>query len=288
MFAHGMGMGLFESIKLRWLEEKEWRDCGYNVTITNGKYYLKREPLRRFEDLDENFESIEIVEINGKYSDTIVQILEQIKHENATVLPEDIGIIFLDLDSEIYKLADILEIKIPQKLGWLVNKAYETKKRLPETILISNRNNVKGLEFPFVICVTKGITSGSRYRNSLYTMLTRSFIKSFLVIPNNRSGLTENMKLALQEIIKNKQMVIKEPTETEKKKIRMRFEYRLKKLSHYDLMMEIFKSLKVDNKYHDKLLKATEQFGLINRDEKDLVEFVKSNLKFITTDEGNR
>lgn len=62
-FAHGLGMGLFESEKIRWLDKKEWEDCGYNVEIKNNNYHLNREPLRRFEDLDDRFESVEIVEI---------------------------------------------------------------------------------------------------------------------------------------------------------------------------------------------------------------------------------
>lgn len=282
MFAHALGMGLFEKNKLRWLETKEWKDCGYNVTVDNQKYYLSREPLRRFEDLDENFESISIVEIAKNYSDTVIQLIENIKNENKTLLPEDIGIILLDTHNEIYKLADILEVKIQQKYGWDVNKAYESKKQQLNAVFISNRNNVKGLEFPFVICITIGIKDSSSYRNSLYTMLTRSFIKSFLLIPaTKKSGLTEGMKIGLKEIIVNKQMIIQEPTEAEKKKIRTRFEYRLKRMSHYDIMMDIFKTLNVEKKHHDKLFQATKQFDMIESDFDTLSEFVKDNLKYI-------
>jgi len=282
MFAHGLGMGLFEPYKLRWLEEKEWKDCGYNISIENKKYYLSREPLRRFEDLDENYESIRIVEIAISYSDTIIQLINEIKQENKTVLPEDIGIILLDQDNDIYELADRLEILIQQRLGWAVNKAYETKEKLPNAVFVTNRNNVKGLEFPFVICVTKAIRNNSSYRNSLYTMLTRSFIKSFLLIPNNiRSGLTDGMKLALKEIVINKQMVINEPTEAEKRKIRTRFESRLRKSSHYDMMIEVFNKLKVEKKHYDKLFKVTQQFDMMESDIETLTEFVKDNLKYI-------
>lgn len=282
MFAHALGMGLFEDNKLRWLEEKEWKDCGYNVVVDKNRYSLSREPLRRFEDLDDNYESIRIVEITARYSDTIIQLIKEIIDENQTVLPDDIGIIFLDLDNDIYQLADILEVSIQQVFGWKVNKAYETKEKRLNTILISNRNNVKGLEFPFVICVTKKIKNSPSYRNAAYTMLTRSFIKSFLVIPRKSdSGLTQGMKSGLSEIINNQRMVIQEPSEVEKKKIRTRFKYSLKKLSHYDLMMEIFKKLKVETKYHDKLLQATQQMDLVESDEETLTDFIKSNLKYV-------
>ncbi|WP_454046347.1 DEAD/DEAH box helicase [Chryseobacterium sp. Marseille-Q8038] len=282
MFAHGLGMGLFEEEKLRWLEEKEWEDCGYNVSVNNQKFYLSREPLRRFEDLEDNFESIKLVEVTEKYSDTILTLISDLQKENSTLVPEDIGIILLDQDNEIYKLADVLELRIQQTFGWDVNKAYETKEKVPGSIFISNRNNVKGLEFPFVICITKAIKNNSSYRNSLYTMLTRSFIKSFLLLPkNHKSGLTEGMKTGLHEIIENKQMVIQEPSEEEKKMIKTSFEYRLKTQSHYDLMMEVFKNLNIDKKYHTKLFSAAQEFDMLESDSETLTAFVKDNIKYI-------
>lgn len=282
MFAHGLGMGLFEETKLRWLEEKEWKDCGYNVDIKDSQYFLSREPLKRFEDLDDNFESIRIVEASNTFSDTVISIIKEIVQENETVKPDDIGIILLDSSKDIYKFADIVEIKIQKEFGWEVNKAYESKEKQPDTLLISNRNNVKGLEFPFVICVTKKITDSPSYRNSLYTMLTRSFLKSFFVTqPGNKSGLTSGMQEGLNHIISQKEMVIQEPSEEEKEKIRTRFKYSLKKLSHYDLMMEIFKELSVEKKYQDKLLQATQQMDMIESDQLTLKEFIQDNLKYI-------
>jgi putative ATP-dependent helicase len=279
MFAHALGMGLFEKNKLRWLEEKEWKDCGYNVKVEHGTYHLSREPLRRFEDLDEDFESIKIVEITQSFSETIICIMKQIIEENSTVQPDDIGIILLDQDKDVYKLADIIEVKIQEHFDWEVNKAYETKEKLPNAVLISNRNNVKGLEFPFVICVTKKITNSLSYRNSIYTMLTRSFIKSFLL--TQPKSLTEGMINGLKQIIQYKKMLIQEPTEKEKEKIRTRFEYSLKKLSHYDLMQEIFRKLRVDKQYHDKLFQLTQQMDMLESGEETLYAFVRDNLKYI-------
>lgn len=282
MFAHGLGMGLFENQKLRWLEKREWEDCGYKLEVKDRKYYLNREPLRRFEDLDENFESIKIIEVGSNYTDEIVEILNQIRKEHRTVLPEDIGIIFLDQDNSIYRLADILEVKIQRKFKWSVNKAYETKEKGNNSVFVSNRNNVKGLEFPFVICVTRGIRGSLSYRNSLYTMLTRSFIKSYLVVSENpKSGLTTGMKDSLRQIISENRMVINEPTDSEKKKIRTKFEYRRKRLSHYDLMMSVFDRLSIDKQYHDKIFKVTREFEMIDNDEDTLIEFVRDNMKYL-------
>ena len=279
MFAHGLGMGLFEDTKLRWLEEKEWKDCGYNVKSIDGKIHLSREPVKRFEDIDDNFESIRLIDSKENFSDDVIAVIQEIISENTTVQPDDIGIIFLD--QKIYKLADKLEIKIRKTFKWAVNKAYETKEKIPNNILISNKNNVKGLEFPFVICITRKIRISPSYRNSLYTMLTRSFIKSYFLVPSKESGLTKGMKDGLKEIFDSKQMIIKEPSEQEKEKIRTRFRYSLKKISHYDLMINIFKSLKIEKKFHDKLLRATQHLDMIESDEETLVEFVKDNFKYI-------
>ncbi|QIE58716.1 AAA family ATPase [Rasiella rasia] len=282
MFAHGLGMGLFEETKLRWLEEKEWKDCGYNVKIQDSKFHLSREPLRRFEDLEVDFESIRIVEISKSFSDTTINILNEIIDENKTIQPDDIGIILLDTHQDTYELADILEVKIQKKFGWEVNKAYETKERIPDTLFMSNRNNVKGLEFPFILCITSRIKDSPSYRNSLYTMLTRSFIKSFfLTQPGNKSGLTDAMKDGLKQIVSTQEMIIQEPTKEEKQKIQTRFKYSLKKMSHFDLMMSIFKELKIDKKYQDNLLQAAQKMNLLESDYETLKEFVQDNMKFL-------
>lgn len=282
MFAHALGMGLFETEKLRWLEKKEWEDCGYNVQVENGKYILSREPLRRFEDLEDDFESLKIIEVQENYSDTIIGIIRDIKAANETLLPEDIGIIFLDSGNDIYSLANILEFKIENKFGWTVNKAYETKEKIKDQVFISNKNNVKGLEFPFIICVTRAIKNNSMYRNSIYTMLTRSFIKSYLVISSKEnSGLTNEMKAGLHEIILNKRMIINEPSAQEKELIRTRFKYQLKQQSLYDRLIKIFENLNVDKKYYNKIMEMAQNVDLADQDYSGLEDFVKFNMRYI-------
>jgi len=282
MFAHALGMGLFETEKLRWLEKREWEDCGYNVQIESGKYLLSREPLRRFEDLEDDFESLKILEVQENYSDTIVGIIRDIKVANETLLPEDIGIIFLDSGNDIYSLANILEYKIENEFGWTVNKAYETKEKIKDQVFISNKNNVKGLEFPFVICVTRAIKNNSMYRNSIYTMLTRSFIKSYLVISSKEnSGLTNEMKAGLREIILNKRMIIDEPSPQEKELIRTRFKYQLKQQSLYDRLIKVFENLSIEKKYYNKLMEMTQNVDLADQDYSGLEDFVKFNMRYI-------
>ncbi|MGO1249724.1 DEAD/DEAH box helicase [Psychrobacter sp.] len=282
MFAHALGMGLFEKNKLRWLEEKEWRDCGYNVRIEGSNYFLSREPLKRFEDLDDDFESIRIVESKNSISNKVIDIISEIISENETVKPDDIGIIFLDNSRNIYDNADILEFEIQNNFKWEVNKAYESKEKVDGEVLISNRNNVKGLEFPFVICITNRISDSYSYRNSLYTMLTRSFIKSyFLVQHGERSGLTDKMTEGLQYIIDHKEMLIHEPTNDEKISIQTRFNYIKQRKSHYDIMMEIFDELSIEIKYRNKFLDMVKNTGLIESDKTVLKKFVNNNKEFV-------
>lgn len=64
------------------------------------------------------------------------------------------------------------------------------KLKKKDTLFISNRNNVKGLEFPFVICFMQGkLTDNLQTRNSIYMMLTRSFITSYFIVPDDASPL---------------------------------------------------------------------------------------------------
>lgn len=195
MFAHAVGMGLFEREKLRWLEDKEWENCGYLVDkdAATNEYMLKREPLRRFEDIDnEQIQSVEIVATEGNFSDcavdSVVEIIARIAKDNPSVSPDDIGIILLDNNKQTYTLADKLQQVIPRTTGWYVNKAYETKQKVSGWLFVSNRNNVKGLEFPFVICITEYVGRTYTYRNALYMTLTRSFLQSFVVISAARNS----------------------------------------------------------------------------------------------------
>ena len=55
MFSHALGMNLFENEKqLRWLEYSQWEQCGYHIEDLGSKYKLNREPVRRFEGIDDS------------------------------------------------------------------------------------------------------------------------------------------------------------------------------------------------------------------------------------------
>src|SRR5690606_14639141 len=64
MFAHAIGMGLFEKNKINWFKDSDWETIGYSIErYANREVHLSREPIRRFEDLDlEDIESVVIRE----------------------------------------------------------------------------------------------------------------------------------------------------------------------------------------------------------------------------------
>ncbi len=250
MFAHGLGMGLFEKEPLTWLMLKEWEACGYLVDDSSkSSLRLKREPLRRFEDVtDAKIHSIELVKSNVDSEEhEILSILQKIKDENPTVLADDIGIIFIDKGQSAYSLADKLELNVPRIFGWRVNKAYESKEKIKDTLFVSNKNNVKGLEFPFVICVTRQLSRSHSYRNALYMMLTRSFIRSYLLLSDKNEEIMEQIEGGLRVINEYGFMDISVPPADIIQKIRTTIRYDEKNISHYDFVTKIFDDLNIEH-----------------------------------------
>ena len=91
---------------------------------------------------------------NTNVNNEILNIIESLQAEYKDIIPEDIAIIFIDDDNSVYSDIQKLELLINKRFKYKVNKSYETKARESGAIFISNANNVKGLEFPFVICVS--------------------------------------------------------------------------------------------------------------------------------------
>ena len=247
MFAQALGMGLFENEKLWWLDKDQWEQCGYNVNIKGREYTLTREPLRRFEDIDDDFDSLKIIEVEDIIGGTI-RLIKNIYSEFSTVTPDDIAIIFLDTDQYIYQYAGEIERAIGIDLGLECNIAYESKKTEKGKILISNKNNIKGLEYPFVICITKEILKDKSYRNTMYTMLTRSFIRSYLMLlKGDDNGFSEEMLVGGQHIMKEKNIVVIEPTEQEQEKIKAWIKSGKQALSLEDRINNTFEELHITN-----------------------------------------
>lgn len=296
MAAHAIGMGLFETKKLQWLEDNQWGACGYLFEkhkpkgSTTYTYRLKREPLRRFEDI-ETTESLEIKAINTNSSDKVAYIistLEKIQRENVTATEEDIGIIFLDNSKTFYRIADVLQREVYERFGWELNKAYDSKEKTKGALFVSNKNNVKGLEFPFVICVADAITRSLGLRNSLYMSLTRSFIKTYLLI-----DLQSNETLISQitpgiEKIKNQGVIeTQEPTAAEKREIQMTIAQSTKRRTFDEIFDTVYEELDLPREHKATLFEMAQilkkQFK--SAEEQDFItklsNFLENNLEYL-------
>jgi superfamily I DNA and RNA helicase len=249
MFAHAVGFGLLERPVVRWLSDEEWVACGYNIQKEGDNYSFSREPLSRFEDIDDEISSLELcVAEDDNYLDKVLWSIRDIQEKNPTVEPGDIGIVFLENNDKNYNLAERLIIKVDQLFGWSAIKGYEVKNKKKDTLFISNRNNIKGLEFPFIICITTTpLNTNTTIRNSLYMMLTRSFLTSYLILSEENGELNSTLEDAVQEIKDTGQLEVKEPEPHEiMDKSKLMLEASGNK-SQYEIVEEILHSFDIED-----------------------------------------
>lgn len=280
MFSHALGMGLFEKNKLWWLTKNEWEQCGYIVNETDGKYILTREPIRRFEDVDEHFKCLELYKTSNVPSD-VVTLFKRIKSEFNSVEPGDIAVIFVDSDEYIYSLAPKVEQALNYDLDLKTNIAYETKKKENSSVFITNRNNVKGLEFPFVICYTRKIIPDQKYRNTLYTMLTRSFIRSYLLVADiEDNGFTDQIEMGAQSVMQDNCIKVDIPSESEQQKIRLRIDTQHQAMSLRERIVKICKLLGISDDVKDKIAMTLSSIKSDTSDEQlqTLISTLKDNV----------
>lgn len=241
MFAHAIGFGILERPVIRWLSDEEWEACGYTIEKEGEYYSLSREPLRRFENIEEKITGLrlEFAE-NDQYLEKVLGAIKDIREKNPTVEPGDIGIVFLEDSKSNYNLAEQLIIKIDQIFGWTAIKGYEVKNKTDNALFISNRNNIKGLEFPFIVCLTtSALDSNTTIRNSLYMMLTRSFITSYLILSEKNGDINLEIKSGAQEINETGQLRVKKPLPNEiMDKTKLMLEANINK-SQFEIVEEI-------------------------------------------------
>lgn len=280
MFAHAMGLGLYEPTKLNWYDKKGWERMGYVVKEDKKQNIcrLSRLPISRFDDVDFP-DSVEIkFETTPKY---VCSILRNLITETADIKPEDIAIILVDQSKNIYNYIDNLCLEINKTLNLPTVRGYESKKVEPGSIYITNSNNVKGLEFPYVICVTQAILDTYKYRNTLYTMLTRSFIKSFLLVTDkSRKQMLEDawIKIKSQDCIETPI-----PTPSEISQIRNKnIEYvETPEESFDDIVNKIFEEQGITNiEIRKKIIASISNASFDKFDKELLNEFVSSMKKF--------
>lgn len=220
LFAQMIGFGVMERPVINWLDDKTWETCGYIISKNKDgdKYTFTRNPLNRFGDLaNKHVNPLSIfVEKSDDLIDKTLKIIQNIIDDNVEVSPDDIGIVFLSNNKIMYNTVDRLSIKILEKFDWETQKGYEQKKKSKGKVFISNKNNIKGLEFPFVICIANDeIQSNASVRNSLYMALTRSFITSYLVLDDINSTLIDKYLPMYNQIIKTGSATIDKPNDSE-------------------------------------------------------------------------
>lgn len=219
--------------------------------------------------------------INDSTIGRVKKIIHEIQNENPDVMPGDIAIIYIDDSKDIYTYMDELCNAINKEFGFLVNRGYETKSATEDSVYITNANNVKGLEFPFVICITKKILCHYRYRNSLYTMLTRSFIKSYLLVTSD-DGL-DVFRQGIQYINQNNCIRTHIPTAEQQKKINKQIvELQTDQVESFqEILEDVFDELGIkDVRKQTQLTKALETTKIDKFDKAVIKKFIEMNLSF--------
>lgn len=226
MFSHALGMNLFEPDKqLRWLEDEQWEQCGYQIESVGNEYILSRDPVRRFEDVDLNELSVQLIDSshNLNPSKDIIKIIEDLKLRFPTLSPDDIAIVLItdkSRSNNLYDLAKSVEREVITNFdSWECNIAYESKEKIKGKVFITNTNNIKGLEFPFVICICNKLSNTHFIRNSLYMALTRSFLESYLITFDGDSERISHIKNGLSYINEYLQIKCQVPSLQRQKEI---------------------------------------------------------------------
>lgn len=226
MIAQGLGWGLFEQEKLRWLSDGAWEMCGYIIKKENkSDYILTREYLRRFDDFQDTGTcfNISFAENISDTSKEVVRIVKKLKHEFPNLTPDDLCVIYLDNSQYVYNSVPLLKQRVYREFEWNTNVAYETRKIIDYSLFVSNRSHAKGLEFPFVICITEKIDNSVKYRNSLYTMLSRAFLRTYMIMPQSEeSGYINKYESGIANVLKKGCIITSKPTEEQEEKMKKR------------------------------------------------------------------
>ncbi|HCX2603548.1 TPA: DEAD/DEAH box helicase [Staphylococcus aureus] len=220
MFSQFLGFGIKEKPIINWLSDEAWKITGYTVKkiMVNDKesYEFSRNPINRFKDFEAELEPTKLIycEDNYKILHNIKDIIDKLRCDFPNITPEDIGIVFISQNRKGYNLANMISSMIEREYDWETQKIYESKykNRQRDKVFISNQNNVKGLEFSFLIgIVLDKITDNIDIRNTLYMMMTRSFLTSYLLLDNLNNVIVEKYGPLLNEIIINDKAVIEKP-----------------------------------------------------------------------------
>lgn len=285
MFAHGIGFGLFEEVGIRKLTKEQWIACGYEIEENyKGKLTIKRPPLRKFTDLDKaNIKSVELIKYsNEKFSEKLISTINEIKRNHPKVKADDIGIVVIDKGNRCFDLMNSIAIKISNEFSWKTNKLYDSKAIEKEHLSISNINNIKGLEFPFIICIAnEKIGASVKNRNALYMTLTRSFITSYLLINNNNNDeVFDKLDYGLNIINENNKLIFNEDKEYIDQ-AELVIDVNDMNISQRDIVDMIFEAYEIPQSKHDKLRKVVQTIAPDSVDRKQIENIISYNKRLI-------
>lgn len=284
MFAHAVGMGLFEKKKLNWLTDEQWKEMGYTVERNEEKsnlIRLGREPIYRFGETEVIESSSIQIKASTHYKD-VISILTQIRRDYPDVKAHEVAVILIGNDQNMYDYIDGLCPQIRTSIGWDVVRGYEKKEIVKDKLYITNPNNVKGLEFPFVLCISAQIQDDYRYRNILYTMVTRSFLKTFILL--TKTDNIRSQQEGLDIINKHNYIETTEPTKEEIGEIQrtiIKFREELS-ISYEQFLAAIFQELDIyDLERRKKFVQALKSVVFDRFDRDKTKQFIQTNMDYI-------
>jgi len=190
----------------------------------------------------------------------VVEIINSIRRGNPTVKVYDIGIVFIDRDPIVYKYVEYFCAHLDDVIDWDVNNAVKTKENFRDQLFVSNINNVKGLEFPFIICVSNSIKNNISYRNSLYMTLTRSFLKTYFVVGSIDSELNLRFNNHIEVINSTKKMHVNIQQEILQESLTINLRNDVSNYSLSDFIKNYLKDVELDSNVKNKIYKLTKGF----------------------------
>lgn len=286
MFAHALGMGLYEKQVIRWLNDKEFGDCGY-VLKYDGEQHLElsRKPIRRFSDIDEQTQNVVLKTTEYKMTsiiENIVSIIKEIKQNNPTVMPSDIAIIFVDDESNnskelMYNVFNALPPIIFKNFNWNSNKGYESHIQVEDEIILTSKNYIKGLEYPFVICVApENVSANIALRNSLYMVLTRSFLTSYFILNKDDESIISISNNILKDLQIKNALNVKIPTTEEITNIKdriVKFNSKKKRYTISEVIDDILNQKKIEPDYRQLDMIKNMIDGMLKADKSISVDY---------------
>lgn len=289
LFSHILGFGLYENRAVRWLSKDEWKKSGYSIKCeSDNMYEISRSPLKRFGDeLDEaSYQSI-VVKEDDNYIKGIIDTVKELRSQYEGIQPSDIAIIYMNYDKEVSLQAEEVSSLLYNEFKWQsVIAPHERRVNDNDEVLITNINNVKGLEYSFVIIVNNhriqeiqdfNIVEEVRHRNALYMSLTRSFISSTLIISERDADrkYIEHIKQLSNELYEHG------PKTTIHKPVSIVDEKELYHVSHqevksqYDIIEECFAEKSIVGKIREEMLPMLMVIPAIKEGTTDKQEILK-------------